>query len=77
MFLFPGLDSHSYSVGATAPWQKVTTLAAAQPSAHEAAVNEGGLATGYYAGFSAGKKAGSGLDGVIAGATAAYYKFHH
>jgi hypothetical protein len=35
------------------------------------------MATGFYAGYTAGKAKGRGLDGVIAGAAAAYYKFHH
>jgi len=35
------------------------------------------MGTGFYSGYEAGKRKGQGLDGVIAGATAAYYKFHH
>jgi hypothetical protein len=70
-----GPDSRSYAVGAVAPWKK-TSLAAATVSPAKAAARNGGLATGFYTGYAAGKHAGDGLEGVIAGATAAYYKFH-
>jgi hypothetical protein len=75
VLVFAGPDSHSYAVGAVAPWKKTSLATVTVPS--KAAAQSGGLATGFYSGFAAGKKAGDGLEGVIAGATAAYYKFHH
>ncbi len=63
-------------MGAVAPWKK-TSLAAATVTPAQAAAQSGGLATGFYSGYAAGKAAGDGLDGVIAGATAAYYKYNH
>jgi len=71
-----GPDSRSYAVGAVAPWKK-TSLSQVIVSPAKAASRNGGLATGFYSGYSAGHKSGDGLDGVIAGATAAYYKFNH
>lgn len=46
-------------------------------SPRQAPAGKGGMGTGFYAGYEAGKRKGQGLDGVIAGAAAAYYKFHH
>ena len=59
-----------------APWKK-TSLASVAVAPAQAAAQTGGLATGFYSGYAAGKTAGDGLDGVIAGATAAYYKYNH
>eukprot|EP00290_Baffinella_frigidus_P032287 CAMPEP_0180270508 /NCGR_PEP_ID=MMETSP0988-20121125/3223_1 /TAXON_ID=697907 /ORGANISM="non described non described, Strain CCMP2293" /LENGTH=73 /DNA_ID=CAMNT_0022241465 /DNA_START=65 /DNA_END=283 /DNA_ORIENTATION=- len=73
MFLFPGIQSHSYNVGGQ-PWKRVTSLAGPVSSAPTAApAGKGGMGTGFYAGYEAGKRKGQGLDGVIAGAAAAYY----
>ena len=68
-----GPDSRSYAVGSVAPWHK-TSLSV---SPETATARKGGLATGFYSGYAAGKAAGDGLDGVISGATAAYYKYYH
>eukprot|EP00283_Hemiselmis_rufescens_P006893 CAMPEP_0173422496 /NCGR_PEP_ID=MMETSP1357-20121228/3180_1 /TAXON_ID=77926 /ORGANISM="Hemiselmis rufescens, Strain PCC563" /LENGTH=72 /DNA_ID=CAMNT_0014385525 /DNA_START=1296 /DNA_END=1514 /DNA_ORIENTATION=+ len=71
MFFFPGANSPSYSVGAV-PASRAT--GSTQVLAEGAKQDGSGLASGYYAGYAAGKKAGRGISGVIAGATAAYYK---